>query len=55
MYKIFHNEDDEKTPDVNALLKEVVEWWDNWNTSNTPTEVANPPIEEIRKYLQTIK
>lgn len=34
------------------LLQQVIDWWDEWNASEQPTEVADPPIEEIRLTLK---
>lgn len=33
------------------LLKEIVIWWDEWNNSQNPTEMENPPIERARELL----
>ena len=37
------------------LLKEIVNWWDEWNNSKNPTAMENPPIEEARKLLMELK
>lgn len=37
------------------LLKEIVEWWDNWNNSENPTELENPPIEEAKSLLKELE
>lgn len=36
------------------LLKEIVEWWEKWNSSENPTVLENPPIEEAKKLLAEI-
>jgi len=33
------------------LLDEIVKWWDEWNSSDNPTEMENPPIDEAKKLL----
>jgi len=33
------------------LLKEIVEWWDEWNTCAHPHELEDPPIEEARELV----
>lgn len=33
------------------LLSEIVEWWENWNSSSEPTEMEDPPIEEAKALL----
>lgn len=34
------------------LLKSIVEWWDEWTNSESPTELEDPPIEEARILLK---
>lgn len=36
------------------LLKEILNWWDEWNNNGCPTEMEDPPIEEIRSLLKMI-
>ena len=40
-----------KEQEAVVLLEEIVKWWDEWNNSEHPTEMENPPIEEARKLL----
>lgn len=35
-----------------GLLQEVIDWWDEWTESEDPTEVGDPPIEQIRLTLK---
>ena len=37
------------------LLDEIVKWWDEWNSSDNPTEMENPPIGEAKKLLAEIE
>jgi hypothetical protein len=36
------------------LLNEVVNWWENWISAVNPTEIPDPPIEEIKKFCKSI-
>lgn len=33
------------------ILNEIVIWWENWNNSENPTEIENPPIEKAKELL----
>lgn len=44
----------EKSKQVFKMLNEIVKWWDEWNSSDNPTEMENPPINEARKLLAEI-
>lgn len=44
----------EKSKQAIEVLNEIVNWWDEWNNSENPTELENPPIEEARKLLNEI-
>ena len=38
------------------LLQAVADWWEDWTTSANPSEVPDPPIEEIEQFLlETIR
>jgi len=41
------------TESLIAWGKEIIDWWDTWNSRETPTEVGDPPIEELRKLIDT--
>jgi hypothetical protein len=36
------------------LLGEIVKWWDEWISSDSPTEMENPPIEEAKELLAAL-
>jgi hypothetical protein len=37
------------------LLEEWVIWYETWLSSPNPTEVYDPPIDESKQHLTTIK
>lgn len=44
-----------QTAKATDILKEIVEWWDEWNAADDPGTIVNPPIEEARDILKKLK
>ncbi len=34
------------------LLQAVIDWWDDWVSSDNPVEIYDPPIQEIKEFLR---
>ncbi len=36
------------------LLKEFVDWWDEWMNAEFPTEVDDPPVEYAKRIIEKL-
>ena len=46
--------EEEKLRQTALVLKEIIEWWETWTTSENPTELEDPPITEAKLLLTEI-
>jgi len=39
---------------ANNVLYEIVKWWEIWMTSENPTKLGDPLIDDAKKILQNL-